>query len=137
MSIVKNLALQILLLSFVVTSFNGVVAEEGVFSLVVVGIMYGVVISLIDPILAFFKFPKNFWGFVIIGTLLTFAFFFLLDTVVVGFLDFRAGYLGGSFGPVEFPTMDIGTETLAVIVTAVYAAILTFIFKQLDENRWK
>ncbi|MBN1331447.1 hypothetical protein JW978_01010 [Candidatus Dojkabacteria bacterium] len=137
MSIIKNLAFQILILSFVVTTFNGVIEEEGVFSLVATGIMYGLVISAIEPILGFFKFPKNFWGFVIVGTLLTFAFFFMLDTVVVGFLDFRAGYLGGAFGPVEFPMMEIETETLAVIVTAVYSALLTFIFKQLDENSWK
>ncbi|MBD3280035.1 hypothetical protein GF389_00740 [Candidatus Dojkabacteria bacterium] len=134
MDIVKSVAIQILVLTFVVTTFNGVVPEEGVFSLVFSGLMFGIAVAAIDPILGFFKFPKNFWGFVIIGTLVSFGFFFLLDTVVVGFLDFRAGYLGGDFGPLEVPTLDIETETLAVIVTAVYAALLTFLFKQLEEK---
>lgn len=133
MQIVKSLAYNILILSFVVATFNGVVLEQGVFSIVVAGALFGLALALVDPILGFFQFPKNFWAYLIVGTIINFVFYFLLNSLVVGFLDFQPGYLGGDFGPIEFPQINLDTETLSVIFTAVYSSLLTFLYKELDK----
>lgn len=135
MHFIYKLVTQILIFSFVVMSFNGLSTDEGVFSLVLGGVIFGVLMYLVNPVLDFFNFPRNFWGYLIIGTIFSLGYFVVLNTFIVGILDFSTGSVGGSFGPVEFPAMSLETEFISVIFAALYASALSIILEFLSDYR--
>ena len=130
MKLVSTIVTQVLILSFVIATFNGVSPERGLFSIVIAGIGFGLLMYMIDPILAFFKFPKNFWGYLIIGSIFTFAYFLTLNILVVGIISFKSGSIGGGFGPVTFPVISLQTEFMSVIFASIYALLLSLFFDQ-------
>ncbi len=130
MKLLSVIVTEILIISFVVTTFNGIYPEQGLFSIVLAGLGFGLLMYMIDPILAFFKFPKNFWGYLIIGSIFSLIYFLLLNIFVVGIIGFQIGTIGGNFGPVAFPVINLQTEFMSVIFAAVYSLILSLFFDQ-------
>ncbi len=135
MRVVFKLLLQILVFSFVVTSVAAVTPQEGVFSLIIGGLLFAFVMYLVNPILDFFRFPRNFWGYLVIGTLFSVLFFVILDSLVFGILTFGIGNIGGGFGPISLPVISLSTKFLTVLFTAIYAALLSIILEFLSETK--
>jgi uncharacterized membrane protein YvlD (DUF360 family) len=135
MNLVYNLAIEILIIITVVTTLPGVDFEQGVFSMVIAGILLGLLMYTIDPVLGFFRFPSNFWSYLIIGGIINVIFFILLSTVLVGIIKFGPSTIGGGFGPVDFPTLTLKNETYTVILGAFYAHLLTLFVNQLSKYR--
>ncbi|MBD3351295.1 MAG: hypothetical protein GF364_07390, partial [Candidatus Lokiarchaeota archaeon] len=119
--------INILVFTFVVTTFNGVAAEQGLFSLVVGGLLFAATIYAIDPVLGFFRFPKNFWAYLIIGTIFSLIYFIVLKTLLLGILSFGVGSIGGDFGPIEFFRVSLEDEMVSVIFASVYASSLSLL----------
>ncbi len=130
MRLLSTIITQILILGFVLTTFNGIYPENGLFSIVVAGLGFGLLMYMIDPILAFLKFPKNFWGYLIIGSIFTIAYFLTLNLFIVGIIGFQIGTIGGGFGPVLLPVVSLGSEFASVIFSAIYALVLSLFFDQ-------
>ncbi len=79
----------------VASTMPGVESPHGAFGFVFAGILYGLLILSLPEILRFFRFPKNVWGKLLIGSGLTFIFLFIIATLMTQVLTFSTGYVGG------------------------------------------
>ena len=135
MNLVYNLVVETLILVTVVSTVNGLRFEQGVFSMLVGGIILGLLMYGIEYVLGFFKFPKNFWGYLIVGSIFTLIYFILLNTVIVGVINFSPTTIGGSFGPLDFPSFKLDQEIYTVFFSAVYTMLFSLVMNQLSKYR--
>lgn len=135
MHLIYNLLIETLILITVVTTTQGVNFESGFFSMIIAGVLLGFLMFAIEPILGFLKFPKNFWSYLIVGGILNTVYFILLNTVLLGIIDFGVGSIGGGFGPIEFERISLETETYTVIFTAFYTLLFSLFVNQLSKYR--
>lgn len=63
---------------------------------IISGFLFGFIIMILPGVLKFFKFPVNFLGRFLIGTLLTLVMLLLLNSLFKGILIFGPGYVGGA-----------------------------------------
>lgn len=134
MSTLYKLLINLMIFGIVIYTFNGASFVEGLFSLILGGAIFALVMYGVDPILAFFKFPKNFWGYLIIATLFSLIYFAVLNSLLTGIVSFGVGSVGGDFGPIALPATSLESQMMTVIFTAIYAALLSIIFEQLESK---
>lgn len=135
MHLIYNLVIETLILMAVISAMPGVRFEQGIFSMIIAGVILGFLMYAIEPILGFFRFPKNIWGFIVVGGILSIIYFILLNTFLLGIIEFGVGTVGGNFGPFEFPKISLETETYTVIFTAVLTLVFSLFVNQLSKYR--
>jgi len=135
MNLIYTIAIETLVLITVVSTTNGLRFEEGVFSMVVSGVILGLLMYAIDIVLGFFKFPRNFWGYLVVGSVFILLYFVLLNTVIVGIIHFGPATLGGSFGPIDFPIVELKDEVSTLIFSAVYTIIFSLFMNELSRHK--
>ncbi|MFQ5493368.1 MAG: hypothetical protein ACE5DX_04380 [Candidatus Dojkabacteria bacterium] len=79
-----------------VTAMPGLSSPKGPIGLLIGGLGFGFIMAYLSKVLKFFKFPVNFWGKLIVGSLMTILWMVLMNFVVKGVIDFGPGYIGGS-----------------------------------------
>ncbi len=95
----KNLATvltNLILFWIIVDVTPGMSAVHGSASKFVGGLFFGLIIALLPTILGFFKFPENFWGKFLIGTIFTILYFYILQTVLSSLIGFGPSRIGQS-----------------------------------------
>src|SRR5262249_6583894 len=89
------------------------------------GLLYALVYTSLPNILKFFKFPVNFWGKLLIGTLFTLLYLVLLNFLLTGIINFGPGYIGGSdFIIFSIPKLVELPTAIAVIIFSSVALVL-------------
>lgn len=135
MKLIYTIAIEIMVMITVVSTVNGLSFEDGVFSMIVSGIVLGLLMYAIDFVLGFFRFPKNLWGYLIVGSIFIGLYFILLNTVIVGIIHFGPSTLGGAFGPIDFPIVRLTNEIYTVIFSAVYTILLSLLMNELSRHK--
>lgn len=135
MQLIYNLVIETLILIAVVTTLDGVDFEQGVFSMIVAGVFLGLLMYVIDPVLGFFRFPRNFWSYLIVGGVMCVIYFLVLNTLLLGVIRFGVGTIGGDFGPVTLPVLNLETETYTIIFTGLYTLLFSLFVNQLSKYK--
>ena len=82
------------------------------------GLVFGFLMLILPDLLSFFKFPKNFWGKFLIGSILTLMWLGLLNAVFTGFL---------TFGPSKVGYIDMVLFTIPTLFTLPNALAVIFV----------
>src|SRR3972149_4026397 len=98
---------------------------------------YGVIISFLPNMLKFFKFPVNFWGKFLVGTLLTLLLLSLLNFVITGIISFGPGYIGGSdFIIFTIPRLvTLPNPVVVIVVSALLMVLCSIILENLGKKK--
>jgi len=74
----------------------GIESPHGAFGFFLAGLFYGLLIIALPEILRFFRFPKNIWGKLLIGSGLTVILLFIFSTFLPSIITISAGYIGSA-----------------------------------------
>lgn len=132
---IYKLLLEVMVFGTTVLLINGVSLSEGSFSFLVGGVLFALAMFAVDPVLGFFKFPRNTWGYLVVGTIFSLLFFVVLNAVVVGIVDFKVATLGGDFGGINLPELSLETEMITVVFTAIFASALSLLMHVLGQKK--
>ncbi len=102
----KNLdkfIVNLLLFWVLVSTMPGITSPNGSFGYLFAGSLFALAMLVLPEILRFFKFPKNAWGKLLIGTAMTFGLLMLIASVTPDILTISGGYIG-NFDFVWFTT---------------------------------
>lgn len=86
-----------------VSTMPGITSPNGSFGYIFVGSFFGFEMLVLPEILRFFKFPKNVWGKLLIGTAITFGLLLLITNATPDILAISSGYIG-NFNFIWFTT---------------------------------
>lgn len=114
----------------------GLVMPHGVGSKLIDGILFAGVMVIMPYILNFFKFPVNFWGKFLIGTILTTTYLYLLDLLFPKLLDVTTGYIGGGdFLLFSFPILiTLPNAILVIVISAIILVLCSIILDRLNRH---
>jgi len=102
----------------------GLESPNGAIGNLIAGVLFALVYTSLPGILKFFKFPVNFWGKLLIGTLLTMLLLFVLNAVLPQILTIGEGYVGGgNFIFFTLPKLFSLPSGFAVLVFSSIASI--------------
>ncbi|KXK25859.1 MAG: hypothetical protein TR69_WS6001001465 [candidate division WS6 bacterium OLB20] len=120
-----RIVLNIMLFITFMVIMPGISSPKGPVAAIIAGFGFALIMTLLANILNFFKFPDNFWGNFLIGTLLTLLYFVLLQFLIRGIIEFGAGYIGGSdFIIFTLPKLVTLADPLFVLVFSAVALVL-------------
>jgi len=125
----------LLFIAFVVI-MPGFNTPPGPVAAILAGLGFALIMTFITTILGFFKFPDNFWGKFLIGTLLVLLYFVLLQFFITGIVTFAAGYVGGSdFVLFTLPRIvTLGEPLFVLVFTALTLVVCSIILDKLSEG---
>jgi hypothetical protein len=104
-----------------------------IFALLLGGVMFGLLAFIVEPLLSFFKFPINFWGLLVVGTLLNVIFFTLLSTgILPSIVVFRTGTFGQELSPIPFPIIMLPTKFAVSLLASLIGTIFQIIVRRID-----
>ncbi|KXK08388.1 MAG: hypothetical protein QY330_03850 [Candidatus Dojkabacteria bacterium] len=131
-----RLVLYTLLFFTFVGLMPGIDAKNGPVAVILAGLGFSLIMVFIGAILGFFKFPKNFWGKFLIGSLMSLLYFAFLHFVLVGFIQFGPGYIGGSdFIIFTLPKLVVLADPIAVLIfSAITLVLCSIILGNLSEE---
>jgi hypothetical protein len=120
-----------------VNAMPGLDSPKGPIGLAISGFFYGLVIAFLPNILKFFKFPVNFWGKFLIGTLLTLLLLSMLNFLITGIISFGPGYIGGSdFIIFTIPRLvNLPNAVIVIIVSAVLLVLCSIMLESLSKKK--
>ncbi len=119
----------------VTATLSGVIARDGVFGYIVLGILWALGMHFVPFVLRFFKLPVNFAGQMLIGTLLSIVIFIGYRYVVIGFVDFAPMTVGGNaLSFLTLPTIKLD-EMGTVLYTAILTSTLSVIMEELSSKK--
>jgi len=120
-----------------VNAMPGLDSPKGPIGLAIAGMFYGVIISFLPNMLKFFKFPVNFWGKFLVGTLLTLLLLSLLNFVITGIISFGPGYIGGSdFIIFTIPRLvTLPNPVVVIVVSALLMVLCSIILENLGKKK--
>lgn len=104
----EKFIVNLLLFWVFVSTMPGITSPNGSFGYLFVGSLFALAMLALPEILRFFKFPKNAWGKILIGTAMTFGLLMLIATVTPDILTISSGYIG-NFDFVWFTTPKLFT----------------------------
>lgn len=109
---------------------------KGPVAAILAGFGFALIMTLLNNILSFFKFPDNFWGNFLIGTLLALLYFVLLQFFITGIVVFSNGYIGGSdFIIFTLPRLvTLGDPLFVLVFTAVTLVLCSIILDKLSDG---
>lgn len=87
--------LNLMIFWIVASTMPGIESPHGAFGFFLGGIFYGLLILSLPEILRFFRFPKNVWGKLLIGSGFTFVLMFLISAFLPQVISISSGYVGG------------------------------------------
>ena len=101
----------------------GLETPQGVFGSFITSVLFGIIYYSLPSILKFFKFPVNFSGKFLVGTLLIMLMLLLLSAVLPNVLTISPGYVGG--GDFIFFTMPKFFELPTSFAVLVFSSALS------------
>jgi len=128
-----QISINILIYWVVVTGLTGLhITSNKIFALVIGGFIFALVALLVEPVLSFFKFPRNFWGLLVVGFIINLSLFIIYS---LGFLPLiltvSSGIIGDGLAPIPFPAISLSSPILVAIVAALIATLLQILFRKL------
>ncbi|MEI7579621.1 MAG: hypothetical protein WCJ58_06365 [bacterium] len=102
----------------------GIDALHGNAGIIIAALSYALLVILIPTVCHFFKFPLNIWSRLLFGSVLTIGLLLLFRSVLLGFIDFSTGYIGG---------MDLIFVTVPVLIT-LNSEVIVIIFGAIIVN---
>lgn len=116
----------------------GVTSPNGSIGYLLAGSIYSLQILALPEILRFFRFPKNVWGKLLIGSGLTFIILFLISALTPSVLTFTQGFVGG-FNFIWFTTprlLDLPTSLAVLGFVSVLLNLCSIILEFLNRGRF-
>jgi uncharacterized membrane protein YvlD (DUF360 family) len=111
---------------------SGIVVLEGVVGHIVCGILFGVAMLIVIPVIKFFTLPIKFITLFLISILVSIIFFFILQVTADPFITFMDGELMGfSNNFFELPYLAIGT-TWNVVIGGILCGFFSSLVSWLD-----
>lgn len=89
------LVVNLMIFWIVASTMPGIESPHGAVGFLLAGFFFGLLIISLPEILRFFRFPKNIWGKLLIGSGLTFIMLWLISTFLPSILVISTGYIGG------------------------------------------
>ena len=134
----ENLIVNFMIFWVLVTTMPGVSSPNGSFGYVLVGLIYGLFIVVLPEILRFFRFPKNVWGKLLIGSGITFVVLLLISSILPDVMTFTSGFVGG-FDFIWFTTprlLDLQSKIAVIGFVSVLLNICSIILQFLNKGRF-
>lgn len=100
------LVVNLMIFWIVASNMPGIESPHGSVGFFMVGFLYGVLIISLPEILRFFRFPKNTWGKLFIGSGLTFILLLVVSTFLTSMITISASVIG-NFDFIWFTTPKI------------------------------
>lgn len=91
---VGELLIHLLIFYVIAVIMPGMESPHGSVGFLTAGFAYGLLIILLPEILRFFKFPKNIWGKLFIGSAITFIMILAISMLFPEILRISNGYIG-------------------------------------------
>ena len=126
---VYKVILSVLIATTISVEFSGIRYSSGLFSYLVVGIVFGLSILLSERLIRFFTFKQNIITRIISGVILSCICFYLLD-LLSPLISFKEGVIKG-FGAYVFTFKDIALDKYTGLV--VYGSVCGIINSLLNE----
>lgn len=126
MSKLYTIIINTLLFFFIVTVVNGVVISGGtVVGKTLAGLVFGLLIMLVPLVLKFFKITVNAASQLLLATLISFLFFFLIYIGVFPFGSIGGSVIDFGFGANSVMRIDpLGTLIFVALFSAVSSTLL-------------
>ena len=106
-----------------------------IFALFVGGLAFALAALAVDPLLGFFKFPSNFWGWLVVGLVINSVLFLILSTgILPSILVIKSGSIGGGFSPIPIPVIKLGSSVMVAFVGAILATLLQISFRKFGSS---
>lgn len=136
MKTVFPIVLNILMFFAFVAIMPNVQAQHGPVGILLAGFGFALIMVFLTNILKFFKFPDNFWGKLLIGTLLSLVYFAILQFVIGGLIKFGSSYIGGSdFIIFTLPKLvTLADPVIVLIFSAVALVVCSIMLEKLSEE---
>lgn len=121
------------------SAMPGVESPNASIGYFLVGLAYGLIIISLPEVLRFFKFPRNFAGKFMLGSILTTSFFLVLHYYSDNLIVFGEGYIG-RINLIFITTakfVDLSNSVGLLIVLAVILNICSIIMEKLAKGKFK
>lgn len=135
---IEQFAIHFMIFWLIISTMPGVTSPNGSVGYLIAGIFYALLILVLPEILRFFRFPKNLWGKLLIGSGLTFIFLWVISVSLSEVLVFSRGSIGG-FDFIWFSTPKLITlpNTLSVLgFVSVFSNLCSIILQFLNKGRF-
>ncbi|HLD03810.1 MAG TPA: hypothetical protein VJC17_03505 [Candidatus Dojkabacteria bacterium] len=110
----------------------GLEAPQGIFGNFITAVLFGIIYYSLPSILKFFKFPVNFSGKFLVGTLLVMLMLLLLSALLPSVLTITPGYVGG--GDFIFFTMpkifELPTSFAVLVFSSAVSVLCSIILEK-------
>lgn len=134
---VEILVVNIMLFWIVMGTMPGIDSPNGSFGFLLAGFLFALLILALPEVLRFFRFPKNVWGKMLIGSGLTFIFLLILTNLTTQIITVSEGFVGG-FDFIWFTTpvlLELPTALAAIGFVSVFLNICSIILQFLNKGR--
>ncbi len=132
--------INILIYSFIITILNtlspGSAGLGMFFTLVIGGIIFAIFALAAEPLLAFFKFPVNFWGLLVIGFILNLIFFAIMSSgvfPVIALVEFNQEFFGEEFKPLPL-YVKINNAFVSSLIASFFTTLLQILTRKLGKK---
>lgn len=122
---------------FILSIIPGIESVRGPVAFAIVCSVFAGLRVFLPSILKFFKFGFTIWSKLIIGILITFAFFALFQSLIFGIVRFESSYIGGTdflifTAPVFF---RIANEWMVILLSAIFVNFCSIILAFLGNTK--
>lgn len=131
------LVVNLMIFWIIASTMPGIESPHGAVGFLLSGLFFGLLVIALPEILRFFRFPKNIWGKLLIGSGLTFIMLFVIAVFLPSILTVSAGYIGGAdFIWFTIPKILNLPSTYAVIgFTSILLNLCSIILQFLNKGR--
>ena len=133
----EKFIVNLLLFWVFVSTMPGIASPNGSFGYFFAGGLFGLSMLILPEILRFFKFPKNAWGKLLIGTAMTFGLLLLISSMTPDILTISTGYIGNFdfiwFTPPTF--LSLPSELSVIGFVSLLLNVCSIILHFLNKGR--
>lgn len=112
----------------------GIVIRNGLIGFFVCGIVYSVIFLMIPKAIEFLKLNVNFWSYLLVGTVLSIIYFYLMRYIFVGFMVFSEFPANRELLNLKFLIGYHFSETGVILFASVFTTLLSTTNKWLMEK---
>lgn len=107
-----------------VTLIPGIQVQRGFEGYLISGLIYSVLILIVPRVIEYFKLNVNIWSFILIGTLMSVGYFYVMRYILLGFLTFTEFTIDSSFLGFDLLTGLYVAESQVLFYSGIILIIL-------------